>query len=75
MQETLTIGLIQGATIWQDAAANRLHYAERMSACMQSRQTNQPSIDVMVLPETFTSGFGADQAKQPNPCAATPWHG
>lgn len=60
MQETLTLAMIQGDTRWQDPAANRVHYAELMTACMQSRSAGEPSIDVMVLPETFTSGFGGD---------------
>jgi omega-amidase len=48
----LTVTLIQEATIWHDAAANRALYENRV---MQSA-----SSDLIVLPETFLSGFSND---------------
>lgn len=46
----LRVSLIQGDTRWHDAAANREYYGEKVRAL-------RGSTDLVVLPETFTSGF------------------
>lgn len=48
--QPLTISLIQGDTRWHDAAANRDYYGARIRALA-------PGSDLIVLPETFASGF------------------
>lgn len=53
MSETLQplrVSLVQGDTRWHDAAANRAYYGEKVRAL-------RGSTDLIVLPETFTSGF------------------
>jgi len=45
----LKLSLVQGATRWHDPAANRAYYGELMDAARGS--------DLILLPETFTSGF------------------
>lgn len=49
----LRIALVQAATIWRDAAANRVLYGDLVLGL-------QGAADVIVLPETFTSGFGQE---------------
>lgn len=46
----LRVSLVQGATRWHDPAGNRAYYGE-MIAPLRGRA------DLVVLPETFTSGF------------------
>ena len=46
----LRISLVQGATRWHDAAANRDYYGARVRALAGTT-------DLVVLPETFLSGF------------------
>ncbi len=46
----LRVSLIQAATVWHDAAANRELYGALVRPL-------QGSTDLVVLPETFTSGF------------------
>lgn len=46
---TLKISLLQGATRWHDPGANREYYGALLAAARGS--------DLIVLPETFTSGF------------------
>ncbi len=46
----LRVSLIQAATAWHDAAANRALYGERVRAL-------RGVTDLIVMPETFTSGF------------------
>lgn len=46
----LRVSMIQGATRWHDAAANRAYYGELVRG-LQGRS------DLVVLPETFLSGF------------------
>jgi len=48
--QDLRVSLVQGDTVWHDAAANRAMYADLMAPL--AGQT-----DLVVLPETFTSGF------------------
>jgi omega-amidase len=51
--QTLNISLVQGATRWHDAPANRAYYGELV------RRVAAHS-DLVVLPETFLSGFSND---------------
>lgn len=48
--QPLRVSLVQGDTRWHDAAANRTYYGEKVRAL-------RGSTDLIVLPETFTSGF------------------
>ena len=50
--QTLTVSLVQGATRWHDAAGNRDYYGRLVRDAAQS--------DLIVLPETFLSGFTND---------------
>jgi len=50
--QTLTVSLIQGATRWHDAPGNREYYGRLVRG-------EAPS-DLIVLPETFLSGFTND---------------
>jgi len=56
MQE-LRISLVQGATRWHDPAGNRKYYAGLMAPL-------HGLTDVVLLPETFTSGFSNDAINQ-----------
>ena len=49
----LRISLVQGDTRWHDPAANREHYAALLAPLAGHT-------DLVVLPETFTSGFSND---------------
>ncbi|MEO7433645.1 MAG: amidohydrolase [Dokdonella sp.] len=49
----LRVSLVQGATRWQDAAANRAYYGALVAPL-------RGSSDLIVLPETFLSGFTND---------------
>ena len=49
----LRVSLVQGATRWHDPAGNRGYYGELMSAL-------RGTTDLVLLPETFTSGFSND---------------
>ena len=50
--QTLTVSLVQGATRWHDAAGNRDYYGALVRGAAAS--------DLIVLPETFLSGFTND---------------
>lgn len=49
----LRVSLLQAATVWHDAAANRALYGGLVRAL-------RGQTDLIVLPETFTSGFSND---------------
>ncbi|MEG3191488.1 amidohydrolase [Lysobacter sp. D1-1-M9] len=49
----LRISLIQGATIWHDPAGNREYYGDLIAPL-------HDTTDLVILPETFTSGFSND---------------
>jgi omega-amidase len=53
----LRVALIQGETRWHDAVANLAYYGEKVCAFADQA-------DLIVLPETFTSGFTNDIANQ-----------
>lgn len=48
--QDLRVTLVQGATRWHDPAANRAHYGQLVSPL-------HGHTDLVLLPETFTSGF------------------
>jgi predicted amidohydrolase len=50
MEDKLTVALVQSPLVWEDANANRLFFRERID-------TLQDHIDLIVLPEMFTTGF------------------
>jgi predicted amidohydrolase len=50
--QTLTVSLVQGATRWHDAPGNREYYGKLVRGAASS--------DLIVLPETFLSGFTND---------------
>jgi predicted amidohydrolase len=54
--QTLTVSLVQGATRWHDAPANRDYYGALVRSAAAS--------DLVVLPETFLSGFTNDALGQ-----------
>jgi omega-amidase len=51
--QDLRIALVQGATRWHDPAGNRSHYGELIAPAAGNA-------DLVILPETFTSGFSND---------------
>jgi omega-amidase len=51
--DDLRVSLVQVDTVWHDAAANRALYGGRVRAL-------RGQTDLVVLPETFTSGFSND---------------
>lgn len=53
----LRVSLVQADTVWRDAAANRALYGELIAPL-------RGQTDLVVLPETFTSGFGNDAIDQ-----------
>ena len=55
--QDLRISLVQGDTLWHDPAGNRAHYAALIAPL--AGQT-----DLVILPETFTSGFSNDAGEQ-----------
>ncbi len=55
--DDLRITLVQGDTRWHDPAANRDHYGELIAGL-------RGQTDLVLLPETFTSGFSNDAIAQ-----------
>ncbi|PZP59336.1 amidohydrolase [Pseudoxanthomonas sp. X-1] len=51
--QDLRIALVQGATRWHDPAGNRSYYGELIAPAVGKA-------DLVILPETFTSGFSND---------------
>lgn len=56
MNRTLRISIVQAATLWHDAAGNRALYEGLLRPLAGST-------DLVVLPETFTSGFSNEAAQ------------
>ncbi|MFT4152381.1 amidohydrolase [Parafilimonas sp.] len=54
--QTLTCTLIQSKLYWQDAAANRQMFAEKINAIQQKTE-------VVILPEMFSTGFSMQPEK------------
>ena len=55
--DNLRISLVQGDTLWHDPAGNREHYGELVAPL-------RGITDLVMLPETFTSGFSNDAIDQ-----------
>jgi len=55
--QDLRISLVQGATRWHDPAGNRAYYAGLIAPL-------HGLTDIVLLPETFTSGFSNDAIEQ-----------
>ena len=53
----LRVSLVQGDTLWHDPAGNRAHYAALIAPMAGTT-------DVVILPETFTSGFSNEAIDQ-----------
>jgi omega-amidase len=51
--KNLRISLVQGATLWHDPAGNREYYGDLIAPL-------HGTTDLVLLPETFTSGFSND---------------
>jgi len=51
--KNLRVSLVQGATLWRDPAGNREYYGDLMAPL-------HGITDLVLLPETFTSGFSND---------------
>ncbi|MBA3487121.1 MAG: amidohydrolase, partial [Lysobacter sp.] len=51
--DDLRVSLVQGETRWRDPAGNRAYYANLIAPL-------QGASDLVLLPETFTSGFSND---------------
>lgn len=56
----LRVGFIQAALHWEDAAANRSHFAEALSAFVGKT-------DLVILPEMFSTGFSMEAARLAEP--------
>ncbi|TJY38035.1 amidohydrolase [Pontimicrobium aquaticum] len=50
MQDTLKIALIQSDLVWEHPKENRLHFSEKIDTITET-------VDFILLPEMFTSGF------------------
>ena len=55
--QDLRIALVQGDTRWHDPAGNRAYYGEWLAPLAGA-------VDLVLLPETFTSGFSNDAIAQ-----------
>jgi omega-amidase len=55
--DNLRISLVQGATLWHDPPGNRAYYGDLIAPL-------RGSSDLVLLPETFTSGFSNDAIDQ-----------
>ena len=53
VMHNLRVSIVQGATRWHDPAGNRAYYGELIAPL-------HGTTDLVVLPETFTSGFSND---------------
>jgi omega-amidase len=60
---TLRVSLVQSDLHWQDPVANRVRFDERLGALEPG------SVDLVVLPEMFTTGFSMDSATLAEPAA------
>lgn len=57
VHEHLRVAMVQGDTLWHDPQGNRDYYAELMKPL-------RGKADIVVLPETFTSGFSNEAIDQ-----------
>ncbi len=56
MPETLKIVTIQSELIWENPEQNRLQFSKKIKAISEA-------VDIIVLPEMFTSGFTMQPAQ------------
>ncbi|MCA0152173.1 amidohydrolase [Winogradskyella vincentii] len=56
MQNTLKIAIIQSHLVWEDPEANRKQFKEKINSISDN-------VDIIVLPEMFTSGFTMNAPK------------
>lgn len=56
MQSTLKIAIIQSHLVWEDPEANRKQFTEKINSISDN-------VDIIVLPEMFTSGFTMNAPK------------
>lgn len=68
MEDTLKITIIQSELHWEDAAANRQMFSEKMKAIDEE-------IDLIILPEMFSTGFSmnAEKLAEPNDGKTLQW--
>ncbi len=66
--QDLRISLVQGDTRWHDPAGNRAHYGALLAPLAGAT-------DLVVLPETFTSGFSNEAIDQAEGMDGRPWPG
>ena len=64
----LRVSLVQGDTRWHDPAGNRDHYAALIAPLAGAT-------DLVILPETFTSGFSNDAIDQAKAWTGRRWPG
>jgi len=50
MTETLNVAIIQANLVWENPIQNRINFTEKIQAIAET-------VDLIVLPEMFTSGF------------------
>jgi predicted amidohydrolase len=50
MQENLKVAIVQSNLVWENPIQNRLHFIDKINSISET-------VDVIVLPEMFTSGF------------------
>ncbi|WP_242203927.1 amidohydrolase [Aestuariivivens insulae] len=56
MQDELKVACIQSSLVWENPKKNRKHFSERIKEITQE-------VDVIVLPEMFTTGFTMNASK------------
>ena len=56
MNRSLKIALIQADLVWQNAKQNRINFSEKINNITEK-------VDVIVLPEMFTTGFSMQPQK------------
>nr|CAA6829398.1 MAG: Aliphatic amidase AmiE (EC [uncultured Thiotrichaceae bacterium] len=64
MSEDLRVSLVQSELVWHDPEANRAAFAEKLDAL-------QEQVDLVVLPEMFTTGFTMNPQQAAEVCHAT----
>ena len=56
MQNTLKIAIIQSHLVWEDPEENRKKFTEKINSISDN-------VDIIVLPELFTTGFTMNALK------------
>ena len=66
-KETLNIALYQQDIVWEDPEANYRRVEEAFATAVGDK-----ALDILVVPETFNTGFGDHMARQAEePCGPT----